>query len=46
MKNKEALNNTRTGHRLEAVTTQLKSNENNMAVRILYDRILISFLVG
>jgi len=32
MKNNEALNNMRTGHRLEAVTTQLRSNENNMAL--------------
>jgi charged multivesicular body protein 1 len=36
MKNREALNNMKTGHRLEAVTTQIKSNENNMAVRIIY----------
>ena len=35
MKNREALNNMRTGHRLEAVTTQLRSNENNMAVIII-----------
>jgi len=32
MKNKESLNLIKTAHRLEAVTTQIKANQNNMAV--------------
>jgi len=35
MKQKEALNLLRTAHRLEAVTTQIKANENNVAVEFL-----------
>ena len=31
-KNKEAMNLLRTAHRLEAVTTQIKANQNNVAV--------------
>jgi len=32
MKNKESLNLIKTAHRLEAVTTQIKANQNNMAM--------------
>lgn len=35
MKQREALNILKTAHRLEAVTTQIKANENNIAVFLL-----------